>query len=479
MFAYLSPSLVSTRKVIEMQVTSINPADGTQIAEFEAAGPAETKRAMEQARRAQPAWASMLPSARAKQLGLLGDVIRAHTDEILDLIQTETGRMKPDAEAEVFDVLDAIPYYIEQLSRIPIAQALEIDPNGFPDTEVELGYAPHGVIALIMPWNFPFYLPMMTMISGLITGNAIIIKPSEYSTLVGIKIAELVGMAGFPNHLVHVVPGADDTGRALIDAGPDKIFFVGSAAAGEEIIARAGVIPVQVELGGNSAALVLQDADLDLAANGVAWAGTYHAGQDCAGIKRVFVHRAVADEFIAKTKQILESLRPGIDYGPYITTEARDNVKHRIDAAVAAGANLITGGLVDKQSSGNWMTPSIVTVADQSLDLVSKETFGNVVPVQLVDTWQDAVVAANATTFGLSSAVFTRDIDLGRRIAAELASGMVFINDPFINLPGGDHWTGWRRSGFGTMESKLEQCLRRKVVGVNLAGAKRSFWYPY
>jgi len=236
---------------------------------------------------------------------------------------------------------------------------------------------------------------------------------------------------------------------------------------------------VQVELGGNSAALVLADADLDLAANGIAWAATYHAGQDCAGIKRVFVHESVADEFVNKVKMVLDGLRPGIDYGPYITGEARADVKSRIDDAVNAGAVLITGGDVQPSTPGFWMTPSILMVADQRTDLVAKETFGNVIPVQVVKSSQDAINEANNTEFGLSAAIFSRDVEAARLIANEILSGMVFINDPFINLPGGDHWTGWRQSGFGTMESKLEQCLRRKVIGANRGGHTRPFWYPY
>jgi acyl-CoA reductase-like NAD-dependent aldehyde dehydrogenase len=462
-----------------VRVKSINPSTGEELAEFEAATAQDVATALQMARRAQKPWSAKPVDVRAGVLRKLVDVIKANTDALVTLIQTETGRMKPDAEAELLDVMDAVPYYIGQFEKIPTAQGVEIDTNAFPETELELSYAPHGVIALIMPWNFPFYLPMMTTIAALLTGNAVVLKPSEYSTMVGLKIVELLEEAGFPEQLFHVLPGADETGRALVDAKPDKIFFVGSAATGEEIIGRSGVVPVQVELGGNSAALVLRDADLDLAANGVAWAATYHAGQDCAGIKRVFVDQSVAEAFTDKVKEILQSLRPGIDYGPYITTEARDNAKRRIDEAVSAGARLVLGGDIDSISQGNWMTPSIVKIDDQSSDLVAKETFGNVVPIQSIENIAQAVAEANATDFGLSTAVFTRDIKLGRDLANELMSGMVFINDPFINLPGGDHWTGWRNSGFGTMESKLEQCLRRKVVGTNLAGHMRPFWYPY
>ena len=134
-----------------------------------------------------------------------------------------------------------------------------------------------------MPWNFPFYVPSIFSICAIMAGNTVLLKPSEHSTLVSMKLAELISDAGFPRGIIEVIPGADETGRALVQASVDKIFFVGSIAAGQDIMRNAAGTPVQAEMGGNSAAIVLQDADLDIAANGIAWAGTYHAGQDCMG----------------------------------------------------------------------------------------------------------------------------------------------------------------------------------------------------
>jgi betaine-aldehyde dehydrogenase len=234
-------------------------------------------------------------------------------------------------------------------------------------------------------------------------------------------------------------------------------------------------------LGGNSAAIVLADADLDLAAAGIAWAGTYHSGQDCVGIKRVFVVEQIADEFLQKLIAIVKDLRPGVDYGPYITPEAMYRVKARVDDAVKNGAKLLCGGELLKFSAGagNWLTPSVILNTDSEIELVAEETFGNTIPVMVVPDVDVAVKEANNTTYGLSNSVFTRDIEFARALAYRLQSGMVFINEPFVAIPGWDHWTGWKNSGFGTVESKLMQCLKKKVLSINKLGQKRSFWYPY
>jgi acyl-CoA reductase-like NAD-dependent aldehyde dehydrogenase len=295
--------------------------------------------------------------------------------------------------------------------------------------------------------------------------------------MIGQLVGELFRASGFPSYLLQVLPGGDQTGKDLVKSGVDKLFFVGSVEAGRDVVANAGIVPVELELGGNSAALVLAEADLDLAAAGIAYAATYHSGQDCVGIKRIFVVETVAEPFIAKLVEIVKSLRPGIDYGPYIPPGAALQVKKRLEDAVNHGARLLCGG--EMSSPGNWLTPSVLTYEDPSLELVASETFGNVAPVMVVPDVEAAIREANQTEYGLSNSVFTRNQVQAREVASRLESGMVFMNDPFVFTRGWDHWTGWKNSGFGTVESKLMQCLKKKVLSVNRAGLQRSFWYPY
>lgn len=460
-----------------MSITSINPSTGAVLKHFDEASASAVSTAVAQGRTAQAEWAAESPERRKELFANLQSVISRRTDDILTLMWEETGKVRPDAEAEVFDIIDAIPYYLGKAEELRPDTSLQLNSEAFPNTELSIDTEPFGVVALIMPWNFPFYSPGMFVITNTIAGNSVILKPSEYSTLVGLMIRDLFIEAGFPEKLVQVLPGAEGVGKQLVKSGVDKIFFVGSVEAGQDIIANAGVTPVQVELGGNSAALVLEDADVDLASRGVAWAATYHSGQDCVGIKRVFVDEKIADKFIESVVAIVSNLRPGIDYGPYITPEAASEVKRRIARSVASGAKLLCGA--QSTSPGNWLSPSVILMRDQANELVRRETFGNVVPIMVTHSTEEAVEQANSTNYGLSNSVFTRDQSLALSVAHRLQSGMVFINEPFIAIPGWDHWTGWKDSGFGTVESKLVQCRKKKVVSVRSSAEPRSFWYPY
>lgn len=459
-----------------MQISSIDPGTGEVLEVFPGSGPAEAAQAVARASRAQRSWARD-PVRRAELVGALGELLASRAAEVAALITRETGKPPADAEAEVAEVVDAVGYYLaRQAADAPVP--IPVPPEVFPRTEVAYEGRPVGVIGLVMPWNFPFYTPMLCLIPCLLAGNAAVLKPSEYATMTGRLIVDLVRSAGIPEELVALLPGGADTGRALLAAGVDKVFFVGSVAAGREVAANAGLVPVHSELGGNSAALVLPDADLELAAAAIAWGATYHSGQDCAAVKRVYGERRVVGPLLELLTAELAKRVPGKHYGPYIRRPFLELTRRRVADAVAAGSRLVTGAEVPDGThpGGHWLSPSIVELHDDTVELVAEETFGNVVPVLAVPDTEAAVRHANASRLALSASVFTRDLDRARDVAGQLEAGMVFVNDPIVNLPGADHWTGWRDSGSGAMDSRWEQCHRKRVLSVNASPERRDFW---
>jgi len=459
-----------------MTFNSMKPATG-EILRTHTADTLEVLTAkVGRARAAQLNWALKPPAERIDSLRNFKRVIESKIPDILELIHQETGKLTADAEGEAYDVLDAFDYYSKQYENLTMP-SVEINTEAFPEAQGWLESEPFGVLALIMPWNFSFYSPMMLIIAGATAGNAIVLKHSEHSTLIGLMIRDFWIEAGLPPELLQVVVGDGSVGRELVKSGCDKIFFVGSVEGGKDVIANAGIIPVQVELGGNSAAIVMPDADLDLAANGIAWGGTYNSGQDCAGIKRVYAHASIVNELQERLVGIVGGLRKGVDYGPYISDEARGVVMKRLAGAQAKGAQVLVGG--EKIEPGFWLSPSVVRIEDESADLVKEETFGNVIPIMTFEDEQSVVARVNDSKYGLSSAIFSANIDNAVKLGRKLQVGMIFVNDPFITPVGWDHWTGCKSSGFGTMDSKLNQCLRKRVYTSSRHRVARSCWYPY
>jgi acyl-CoA reductase-like NAD-dependent aldehyde dehydrogenase len=464
-----------------MKVQSINPGTDKLIQEFEASNLDDVNNAVLHARSAFVRWHQLDVNERIGYFEKLSTVIQDSFPDLVSLMNTEAGKRVPDAEGEIYDTIDGIDYYISAIRQFHPEPLVKLNPAGFPESSVEIKYEPYGVVGVIMPWNFPLAAPMMTLISTIISGNTVVFKPSEYTTMMGIEIQKLFRQAGFPDGVIELLIGGEETGKLLVKSEVDKIFFIGSVEAGADIIANAGIKPVQAELGGNSAALVLEDADIELAAKGIAWGGTYHAGQDCVAVKRVYVVEKVANRFIDEVVDIVKGLRLGVDYGPYIRRDALETVYSRIQDAVAHGSELLVGGekVSGPQGDGYWLTPSVLILRDGNLELVATETFGNTLPIMVVKDADAAIELANASTYGLSNSIWTKNIDTAKAIADKLESGMVYIDDPIVPPVGLDHWNGWKNSGLGSPESKLMQSLKKKVITANVSLQPRGFWYPY
>jgi succinate-semialdehyde dehydrogenase/glutarate-semialdehyde dehydrogenase len=298
-------------------------------------------------------------------------------------------------------------------------------------------YKPYGVVGVISPWNFPFLLAFLDMIPALIAGNTIVIKPSEvapFSARWGVK---LMHRAGIPANVVQIVNGAGETGAALVDE-VDYVMFTGSTSVGRKIAARAGerLIPCSLELGGKDPAIILKDADLDMAAKGLLLSALGNAGQICISTERVYVEKAVYDPFLARLRHHIAQFRvgPGDDLHTHMgsLTNARElrRVEAQVADALAKGAQVIYGGRRRPDLGPLFYEPTILVNVDHTMLVMQEETFGPLIPIVRVKDADEAVRLANDSEYGLSGLIYTRDLRQGEKLAARLESGDVVVNRP-------------------------------------------------
>jgi acyl-CoA reductase-like NAD-dependent aldehyde dehydrogenase len=467
-------------------IVARNPSTGEALDELPVTPVAEVHAAIERARAVAGEWRGRGVEERIDLFGNLARVMRARADEIIDLVRTESGKILSDAEYELYDILDGIEHYSRQL-RLITAQYREIPRSYFPsgtryNTAAELRLEPHGVVAAIMPWNFPFWIPMTNLVPALLAGNTVVFKPSEYTPLTGQKIVELFEAAGFPDDVLQLVQGADEVGRALVSGDTDMVMFTGGLAAAQHITRNAGLKPVSIESGGNTGSLVCADADLEIAVAGTLWGGLYHAGQSCSSHKRVYVHQHLAEPFIERVLEKVQRLRPLEHYGPYIRREAMDAVHARVEDAIGRGAELLAGGaplrdLPEAYRNGYWYAPTVMTYTDDTLPVVCEEVFGNILTIRVVESEEEGIARINDTNYGLTAIAWTMDLERGQQLADRLDAGMVFVNDAELVLVAGEYWGGWKESGIGGMGSKLEKCLKQKLVVTHTGASARNYWF--
>lgn len=474
------------------RLVSTDPATGEELGSVEVAGPAQVREALETARAAQEAWAERPLADRLAVIEAFQDRLLGARRAIAVEISREAG--KPVAEALAADVLPSLEmaqFLVREAARVLRPETRRLSNPLLLDRHSQFLREPVGAVGLIAPWNYPLGIPATNILAALAAGNGVVLKPSEHTPLIAGSLVALLQEAGVPEELVQVVHGKGPTGAALVEAAPDLVLFTGSVATGRTVATACAerFVPVVLELGGKDPMLVLDDANLELAARGAAWGKFTNAGQTCAAVERLYVHEAVAERFLELLVEEVRRIRvgrgqdEGVDMGPLIDEAAVDRVAAHVADATKRGAQIASGGTPLAELGPRFFAPTVLTDCNHEMLVMREETFGPVLPVQVVSSDDKAVTLANDSTYGLTASVWTRERRRGEALAALLEAGTVTINDAVYTYAACETpWLGVKHSGLGHTHGRwgLEAMTRLKHVNVARGGRARSPWYfPY
>lgn len=440
-----------------------SPFDGQLLAEPSTSNPEDVASAAVRARQAQPAWQATPVEQRMQVLLGFHDRLLDRRDAMVELLQREAGKSRLSATEEVLHVALTARYYGRTAARhLRSARRLGIFPLL---TRIDENYLPKGLVGVIAPWNYPLSIAMSDGLPALMAGNALLLKPDAQTPLITLAAIELLEASGLPAGLCQVVngPGAE-VGSELVGAS-DYVCFTGSTATGRTVAAQCAdrLVGCSLELGGKNPLLVLDDADVDKAADGAVRASFSHAGQLCVASERIYVAAPVLEQFCAAFSARTEALVLGntLDFssgmGSLVNSGQLERVSAHVEDARALGATVVAGGRRRPDLGDLFYEPTILTGVTPAMRCYAEETFGPVVSVYSVTSDEEAVARANDSTFGLNASVWTGDAERGRRVAAQIACGTVNVNEGFaasfgsIDAPMG----GMKQSGLGRRQGQL------------------------
>ena len=474
------------------EIISYNPATGAEIGRVPATSPTEVKAAVDRSRAAFQSWKNTSFAERKRLVMRAREVILSDIDGIAHLISDESG--KPFGEAismEIAPVLDLMQYFARNAEKLLRPAKINIGLYALLGRASRIVYHPLGVVGIIPAWNYPFSIPLGEAVMALMAGDTVVIKPSELTPFVGLKIGEVFEKAGFPENTVQIVTGDGRTGAALVEAAPDKIMFTGSVATGKKIAAAAAtnLTPFVLELGGKDPMIVFEDANLELAAGAAVWGAFCNSGQSCSSVERLYVHERVADELTRKIIETTGQLRQDTgdkedaSIGAMSSERQVNIVEDHVGDFKAAGAKIEIGGRRNPELEGLFYEPTVITGAKNDMRGMQEETFGPTLPIATFSTEQEAIQLANDSEFGLTASVWTRDLTRAKRVAEQIEAGSVCINEvPYTHGIGQTPWGGFKNSGRGRTHGRegLMELVQPQHIHVNrITLLPDAWWMPY
>lgn len=481
------------------EIVSYDPATIIEIGRIKITSAEDVAGAVARSREVFHKWKTTTFAERKALVMKAREVILAEMDEIASLISRESG--KPFGEAiamEIAPVLDLMQWVARGAEKMLRPKRIGIGLYSLLGRSSKLVYKPLGVVGVIPAWNYPFSIPLGETVMALMAGNTVVLKPSELTSFVGLKIGEIFQKAGFPKDAVQIVIGAGETGAALVDAGPDKIMFTGSVATGKKIAAAAAqnLTSCVFELGGKDPMIVFDDANLDLAAGAAVWGAFCNAGQSCSSVERLYVHESVAKEFAQKVIRETKKIKLGrgdaadVSMGPMSSERQLKIVEDHVKAFREAGATIETGGRRGAGGDGDksfpsplFYPPTVITGATNDMRPMQEETFGPTLPIATFKTEEEAIRLANDSEFGLTASVWTRDDKKGKRVAGQIDAGSVCVNEVlYTHGIGQTPWGGFKNSGRGRTHGieGLMELVQPQHIHINrVAILPDAWWMPY
>ncbi len=474
------------------EIISFNPATGEELGRVVITSADKVKEAVDRSRTAFRSWKTTSFAERKRLVMAAREVILADIDGIAHLISQESG--KPFGEAismEIAPVLDLMQYFARNAERLLKPRKIGIGLYALLGRSSKIVYQPLGVVGLIPAWNYPFSIPLGEAVMALMAGNTAVIKPSELTPFVGLKIGEIFEKAGFPENAVQIVCGAGETGAALVEAAPDKIMFTGSVATGKKIAAAAAknLTSCVFELGGKDPMIVFADANLELAAGAAVWGAFCNSGQSCSSVERLYVQESVADELtrkiIEKTRRLKQGVgdREDISIGAMSSDRQVRIVEDHVEDFRVSGAKVETGGRRNPDLEGLFYEPTVISNANNDMRAMREETFGPTLPIATFTTEDEAIRLANDSEFGLTASVWTGDHAKGKRVAERIEAGSVCVNEVlYTHGIGQTPWGGFKNSGRGRthgLEGLMELVQPQHIHVNRIALVPDAWWMPY